>query len=157
MVTLVITGLVLLIFPMFLLFFFKTNAGMMFLSACAGLVLLGSLDPAVVTTAGAVVPGEGEAYVRLTVVILSILFASLMFRHTVKGSSLILHAFIITLLAITLWIILPGATGVSWLLENRKESLWQDINDFRSLIIATGFSLSMLSVLTHSRRHRSKH
>jgi len=156
MTSLIITAVVLFAVPMFLLMFFKTNAGMMFLSACAGIVLLESLDAAVVTTAGAIVPGEGEAYVRLAVVVLSILFAALMFRNTVHGSSLVLHGFITVLLGVTLWIILPSSTGVSWLLESHDQSLWQDINDFRTLIVAAGFSLSLLSVLTRSKRSHAK-
>ncbi len=151
-----ITVLMLFVLPMFLLLFFKTNGGMMFLAACAGLVLLGSLDPAVVSTAGAVVPGEGESYVRLMVVMLSVFYAALTFRHTIHDSSLVLHGFITILLAISLWLLLPSATGVSWLLENINEPLWQDLNEFRSLIIASGFSLSLLSVLTQSKRHRPK-
>ena len=56
------------LFPLLLLFVFKANAGILFLAACAGLVLLQTLDPTVVTTAGAVIPGDGESVIRLLVV-----------------------------------------------------------------------------------------
>ncbi len=157
MTTLVIAGLLFLGLPLALLFLFRTNAGVMFLAATAGLVLLGSLDPTVITTASAVVPGEGEAYVRLSIVILSILLAAMMFKGSVKGSTLFLHAGIIVFLAGTLWVLLPGATGVSWLIESTKESVWQNFYDFRSLIIAAGFSTSLLAVLTRTKGHRSRH
>jgi hypothetical protein len=66
--------------PLAMLFFFKANAGVMFFATCSGLVLLGNLDPVVVTTAGAVVPGEGEAYIRLAVVVLSMIDEQLVVR-----------------------------------------------------------------------------
>ncbi len=157
MTTLVITGLLLLLLPLGLLFVFSTNAGVMFLAACAGLVLLGSLDPTVVTTAGSVVPGEGEAYIRLSVVMLSILLAAMMFKGSVKGSTLFLHVGVIVFLAGTLWVLLPNATGVSWLLDSSKEPIWNDLNEFKSLIIAAGFSFSLLAVLTRTKGHRSRH
>ncbi len=141
--------------PLALLIIYKSNAGVMFLAACAGLVLLSSLDDAVVTTAGSVVPGEGEAYVRLSVVLLSIFFAALMFRHTVHGTKLFLHGAIVILLAGMLWVTVPGVTGLSWLQESSDLNFWLDLYSFRSIIIALGFSLSLIAVLTS--RHKSKH
>ncbi len=156
MTSLILSGLMVLGLPMFLLLVFKASAGMMFFAACAGLVLLGSLDPAVVSTAGAMVPGEGEAYVRLSVVGAAMIFAALMFRNSVHGmTGLALHAIVVLLVALMLWVTLPSATGVSWLMGNSRESVWRTVNDFRSLIVAAGFSLSMVVILTG--RARSKH
>jgi len=145
--------------PLFMLFFFKSNVGIMFLAACTGLVLLGNLDVAVVTTAGAVVPGEGEAYVRLVVVLLTMMFAGLVFRGTTKGSATILNAIVAVVLAVTLWLTMPAATGVSWLVNGMDNQYWQLLNDYRALIIAAGFALSLIAVLTgHKKHHRkSKH
>ncbi len=156
MTTLVISVLLLLILPLALLLLFKTNAGVMFLSACAGLVLLGSLDPTVVTAAGAIVPGVGEAYVRLSIVILSIVFAAMMFQGTTHGSKMFFNVVIVIFLAGTLWLILPGVTGVSWLIDSTKESTWKSFNDFKSLIIASGFALSLLAVLVRGGKHGRK-
>jgi hypothetical protein len=144
--------------PLFMLFFFKANGGIMFLAACAGLVLLNSLDPVVVTAAGAVVPGEGEAYIRLAVVLLSIVFSGLVFRGTIKGSALVLNTIIVGILAVVLWITLPSATGLSWLISSISGDYWKIINDFRTLIIAAGFALSLLAVLFgHKKPQNSKH
>ena len=76
MIDIIASSLLLLGLPLFLLFFFKANAGVLFFAACAGIVLLESLDPTVVTTASAVLPGEGEAYIRLAVVMLSVIFSA---------------------------------------------------------------------------------
>ncbi len=159
MSSLVLSAALLLGMPLFLLLYFKANAGVMFLAACAGLVLLSSLDPVVVSTAGAFVPKEGEAYVRLAVVLLSIIFAAMMFKHSVKTSQLYLHVLLAVVTAVMLWLLLPSVTGVSWLLDNSKEDLWQMVNDYRTLIVAAGFSLSLLAVLTKSSHHggRAKH
>lgn len=145
--------------PLFMLFFFKSNMGIMFLAACAGLVLLNSLDPVVVTTAGAVVPGEGEAYIRLAVVILSIVFAGLVFRGTTKGSALALNALISVFIATMLWVTLPASTGVTWLISSIDNPGWKTINDFRTLIVTAGFALSLLAVLFgHKKSHgKSRH
>jgi hypothetical protein len=143
--------------PLFMLYAFKANGGIMFLAACAGLVLLNSLDPVVVTTAGAVVPGEGEAYVRLSVVLLSIVFSGLVFRGTTKGTALVLDTVISVLLAVMLWITLPSATGVSWLINSIDTTYWNTMNDFRTLVIAAGFALSLLAVLFGHKKHHGKH
>jgi hypothetical protein len=144
--------------PLLMLFLFQSNSGIMFLAACAGLVLLGSLDPVVVTTAGAIVPGEGEAYVRLAVVMLSIVFAGLVFRGTTKGSSFVLNTFLAVILAVMLWLTVPEVTGVSWLTESVSNNYWNSVNDFRTLVIALGFALSLIVVLIgHKKSGRSKH
>lgn len=143
--------------PFLMLIMFKANAGIMFLAACAGLVLLNNLDDAVVTTAGAVVPGEGEAYVRLAVVLLTLAFAGLVFRNTVKGSSLFVHGLIVVLIGATLWLNMPEATGVSWLADSIGESWWQEANNYRALIITAGFALSLVAVLTGHSKHKKHH
>ena len=141
-------------FPLFMLFFFKSNGGIMFLAACAGLVLLNSLDPVVVTAAGAVVPGEGEAYVRFAVVLLSIIFSGLVFRGTTKGSALVLNTFVIIFMALMLWVTLPSATGATWLINGTESNYWKIINDFKTLVIAAGFGLSLIAVLFgHKKPH----
>lgn len=156
MIDIIISCILLLGLPLFLLFFFKSNAGILFLASCAGIVLLESLDPTVVTTAGAIVPGEGEAYVRLVVVLLSIVFAAMMFRNSVKSSQLPLHVVLVVVTAAMLWLIIPSATGVSWLLSSVKEPIWQDVNEFRTLVVATGFSLGLVAVLAKSSGHEKK-
>jgi hypothetical protein len=147
MASLIISFVVLAGLPVALLVGLKTNAGIMFLAACAGLILLESLDPTVVTTAGAIVPGEGEAFVRLAVVLLSVVFSGVMFRHSVSNSQIPIHILIAFLIGVMLALILPASTGVSWLLDTTRESLWQDVNDYRTLVIAGGFSLSLLAIL----------
>ena len=156
MTTLAVPLLILLGLPLLILIFFKTNAGVMFLAACSGLVLLSSLDPTVVITAGAIVPGVGEAYVRLSIVMLSILFAAMMFRGTTQGSKIFLNILIVIFLSGTLWLVLPRATGVSWLIDSTKESIWKSLDDFKSLIIATGFALSLLAVLVRGGKQGRK-
>jgi hypothetical protein len=130
----------------------------MFLAACAGLVLLSSLDPVVVTAAGAVVPGEGEAYVRLSVVMLSIVFSGLVFRDTTKGTALLLNTVIVVILAVMLWLTLPSVTGVSWLVDSIDNEYWKTVYDYRTLVIAAGFALSLLAVLFgHKKSGHGKH
>jgi hypothetical protein len=156
---LLVPAIIFLVLPLAILFFFKSNGGILFLAACAGIVLLNSLDPVVVTTAGAIVPGEGEAYIRLMVVMLSMLFAGLVFRNTIKGSALFLNSLIVFLTSLMLWVTLPEATGVSWLIESIDSEIWVRIKDFSTLIIAAGLSLSLVSLLFgHKKEHKkSKH
>lgn len=159
MVSVIICFVVLAGLPVALLLGLKSNAGIMFLAACAGLILLESLDPTVVTTAGAIVPGEGEAFVRLAVVLLSVIFSGVMFRHSISASQVPLHIFIALLIGVTLALILPASTGVSWLLDTTRESLWQDVNDYRTLVIAGSFSLSLLAILLAkpAKHEKGKH
>ncbi|MCA9346919.1 hypothetical protein KC960_05515 [Candidatus Saccharibacteria bacterium] len=151
--SLILPVLVLMGFPIFLLFFFRTNLGVVFLSACGGLVLLNTLDPTVVTTAGAIIPSEGEAYVRLLVVLLSMIFAAMMFRGATKHSHLLLHFMISLLLGVMLLTIIPSSTGISWIMEITKNKIWQNVSDFETLIIAAGMSLSFLAILFGQRKH----
>lgn len=149
----------LVLLPLGLLFLLKTNAGIMFLAACAGLVLLESLDPTVVMTAGSFLPGEGETYIRLIVIFLSVGFAALMFRNTVAKAQLAIHALLLIFLGVFLWVVLPGATGVSFLSELSKQPIWQDANEYRTLIVAGGFSLSLLAILLAkpAKHEKGKH
>ena len=153
---LILTAVALLGVPLITLFFFRSNGGILFLAACAGIVLLNSLDPVVVTTAGSIVPGEGEAYIRLIVVMLSIVFSGLVFRRTIKGSSLFLSGLIVVLTSLMLWATLPGATGVSWLIDSIDTEIWARISDFSTLIIATGLSLSLVSLLIGQKKEHKK-
>ncbi len=142
--------------PLLMLFVYKTNVGIMFLSACSGLVLLSSLDPVVVVAAGAVVPGEGEAYVRLAVVLLSIVFSGLIFRGTTNGSIVPLHVFIAIILSIVLCLTLPSATGISWLVDVTENDYWNDADNYKALFVAAGFSLSLIAVLLGQQKHHKK-
>lgn len=143
-------------YPLFLLVFFRANAGMLFLAACAGLVLLSTLDPTVVSTAGAIVPGEGEAYIRLAVVFFAMTFTAMMYRNSVASKQLPLHILEILLTANMLLILLPAVTGISWLLNLLKNNIWQQVDSFKTLIVAAGFSLGLLLVLIHGQHHKSK-
>jgi hypothetical protein len=65
-------------------------------------------------------------------------------------------------MAVMLWVTLPSATGVSWLIDGIDNEYWKVINDFRTLVVATGFALSLLAVLfghkkPHGKHSKSKH
>lgn len=148
MTAVLLTALLVFGIPLLLLFLFKSNAAIMFLAACAGIVLLGSLDPTIVATAGSVVPGEGEAYIRLSVVTLSLIFAALMSKnHVKKVTGFILHGLLVILTALMLWSSLPSLSGVSWLVDSTDMSSWQTLDDFKTLVIALGFSMSLIVLL----------
>ena len=149
--------MIIIIVPVFLVYLLKANAGLMFFAACAGLVLLSTLDSAVVATAGSVVPGEGEAYVRLAVVIASIAFAAVVFSNRVHGAKLALHGVIALLIGMMLWLLLPEVTGVSWLVSGVSSQLWLDANQFSTLIIAATFGLSALMVIPAKHHEKGKH
>lgn len=145
---LVLTGVTLLGLPLTLFVLFKSNAAIMFLAACAGLVLLDSLDPTVVTTAASVIPGESEAYIRLAVVLLSIAFSALLMRGSVrKVVEYLLHGLLIIILSALLWARLPSLSAVPWLIDSTDQDVWGYIDDFKALIVAAGLSLSLLVVL----------
>lgn len=133
--------------PLILLIIFRTNIGVLFLATCTGIVLLQSLDPAVVTTASAVLPGDGESIIRVAVVVMSLTFAAMMFRHAIASSQYLLHGILCIIVGIVLWLVLPVTSGLSLLVDAADSELWQNVNEFRTLIIATGFSLSLLAIL----------
>lgn len=164
MISIVISLLLLVGIPFILLVIFKASAGIMFLAACAGIVLLQSLDPAVVTTASSIVPlQDADAYIRLSVVVLSIVFAAMMFKNTVKTGHLPFGVFVVLTLGTMLWLLLPESTGISWLVETTEQNLWQDVQEFETLIVATGFSLSLFEIMMmrrhakHAKKHKKEH
>ena len=147
------------LFPVGLAMYFRTNVGMMFLSGCCGLMMLSVIDPVVAATAGSLIPTEGEGYIRLAVVALSIVFAAVLFRHTIGGGKLALHITIALLLGLTLLLLLPSTVGLSWLLDLIVARRWQYVNSFRMFIYMLGFSLSLIAVLLSMPKshHKSKH
>ena len=161
MMPLIVSGLSLIGFTLFLLVFFKANAGILFLSACAGVILLQSLDPVVISAAGAVLPSEGEAYVKLLVVLLSMLFAAMMFRHSVKPSQLAIHGLLAVVTGLLLWLLLPSTTGLSWLRSAVREDIWQTLKSYETLVVSLGFCLSLVVVLlskgSHGHAKQGKH
>ncbi|MFT4532654.1 MAG: hypothetical protein ACI9T8_000686, partial [Candidatus Saccharimonadales bacterium] len=46
---------------------------------------------------------------------------------------------------------------VSWLIEGTNQESWRLVNDYRALIIAAGFSLSLVAALTSQHKRKSKH
>ena len=164
MTSVIISVLLLAGVPLLLLILLKASAGIMFLAACAGVVLLDSLDPAVVTTASAIVPvQDADSYIRLAVVLLSVVFAAMMFKNTVSTGHMLYSIFVVLTLGSMLWLLLPESSGVSWLLESTQQSVWQDTNSFKTLIIASGFSLSLIDILfvrryaKHAKKHKKEH
>lgn len=157
MMPLVFTGLLLLGLPLALFIVFKSNAAVMFFAACAGVVLLTTLDPTVVATAASVVPGEGEAYIRLAVVVASVAFAALLLRGSVhKPAEYMLHGLLVIVLAATLWAIMPELTNISWLEESTRQSTWEYVDDFKALVVAVGLSLSLLLLLKSRGGEKAK-
>ena len=153
-----IAALIFLGIPMSLLVFLKANGGIMFFAGCAAIVLLNSLDTTFVAAAGSVVPGEGEATVRILVVMATILFAALSFRGSVRGVRFISNGLVVILLAALLWIELPPVVGASWLVDTMQERAWQITQDFQTVITAAGLGMSLLVVMTKDHKHRkSKH
>ena len=144
--------------PMALVVLLKTNAGLLFFAATAGIVLLSTLDSSVIATAGSVLPGVGEAYVRLAVVIATLALTAVFFAEKVHGTtSLVLHSVISVLIGVMLWLLLPEATGVTWLVDGIDNEYWQDINRYSTLIIAVTFGLSVLTVLPpHNKRSKRR-
>ncbi len=132
----------------------------MFLSGCAGIVLLSTLDNAFVSTAGAVVPGnDGDSIVRLGVVILSVVFSGVFFKKASKGINLFLSIILVFLLAIMFWQQLPYLVGASWLLDTVDTQYWRQVNDYQTLVVASGLLLSLFAVMSkvkHKKSHKDK-
>lgn len=153
-----IAALLFLGIPLSLLLFAKANAGIMFLAGCAGIVLLSGLDTEFISTAGTVVPGEGEATVRLLVVMFSVAIAGLSYRGSVKGLRFVSNTAVVFLLAAMLWVQLPPVVGASWLVDTMQEKAWRTTKDYQTPIIASGLGLSLLVVMTKEHKpKKSKH
>jgi hypothetical protein len=154
-------SMVLIAFPVFLLYAFRAHAGVLFFAACAGLVTVGTLDVAVVAAAGSAVPREGEAYVRLTVIMFTMIFGALWSNHYSGKSGKFLHLVIALLVGVMLWLLAPPSSGVSWLVDGVTNRSWEIVNSFRTLIIAVAFSLSLLTIPkkkpAHSKKKSSEH
>jgi len=150
-------SMLVILIPMVLVVLLKTNAGLLFFASTAGLVLLSTLDSTVLATAGSVLPGVGEAYVRLAVVVATLALTAVFFAEKVHGSTaLALHSVIAVLIGFMLWMLLPEATGVSWLVDGVDNQYWQDMNRFSTLIIAATFGLSVMTVLPPRNHARAK-
>lgn len=144
--------------PVALALFLRANAGAMFLAGCGGIVLLSTLDPVLVTTAGAVFPTEGESIVRILVILATVVIAALLFKNSVNGYKVLLNTGISFLLGLLFMLQLPGLTGLSPLITLTQESWWQDIQLYESAIVVAGLGLSLTTVLVKkNQNHKSKH
>ncbi len=129
----------------------------MFLAGCAGVVLLGTLDDAFVVTASAVLPiKDSEAVVRLSVVMLAIAFSGIVFKSSIKGFKQVVNWILVILLALMLWQQLPSVVGADWLVAATKDSWWGVINDYQTLIVATGLLLSLFMIMPKEKEKHKK-
>lgn len=137
---------------------FKANSAILFLSACAGLVILNSLEPSIVTTAGSIIPFEGESVFRLLVILLPVVFASLVFHGTIKATAMMLHILLSMVSGFCLWVILPKLVSINFVSELTNYEPWQDAVEFTALglSVALLLSLTILSI-TKNARHDKKH
>lgn len=137
---------------------FKSNAAVLFLSVCAGLVLLGSLEPSVISTAGSIVPFEGENIFRLLVVVFPAIFAAVTFRGVVKSSMLPLHIILSLLGGFLLWVTLPETITFTFFSELRNFEPWKDASEFATLSVALSLllSLTLLSLTKAGGAHHGK-
>lgn len=130
----------------------------MFLAGCAGVVLLSTLDVAFVATASAVLPTrDGEAIVRLGVVMLAIAFSGIVSKSSVKGVKMVISLILVILLALMLWQQLPSVVGASWLIEATKDPMWRTVNSYQTLIVASGLMLSLFMIIPKQKHKKSKH
>jgi hypothetical protein len=137
---------------------FKSNAAILFLSVCAGLVLLGSLEPSIISTAGSIVPFEGENIFRLLVVILPAIFAAITFRGVVKNSLLPLHILLSLSSGFVLWVTLPEIITFTFFSDLRSFEPWNDASEFVTLSVALSLllSLALLSLTKAGGSHHGK-
>lgn len=133
-----------------------------FFASCAGVVLLKTLEPnSFATTAGSIIPFEGENIFRLLVVVLPVLFAAVVFRGVVHGLSTIFHVLLGLLSAVSLWLILPLSISLSWFRQLQKIEIWKDATEFTTLVVAisliAGLALLSISKAAGASHHGKKH
>lgn len=143
--------------PALLAQFMRANAGAMFLASCGGIVLLSTLDPVLVTTAGAVFPTEGEAIVRVLVIVATIIIATLLFKNSVHGYRAIVNNLVALLLGVLLLLQLPALTGFSPFISLISEQWWQEVQLYESAIVVAGLGLSLTAVLVKKNQHHKSH
>lgn len=150
----VILAAVIVLSPLVVAQLFRSNAGAMLLAGCGAFVLLGTLDPVLITTAGAVIPTEGEAIVRLLVIATTIGIATSIFSHTIHGSRVVINGIIALLLGFILLLQLPILTGLGPLVDLVREDWWKQLELYDSGIVLLGLGLSLLMVLTKGEKHK---
>ncbi len=144
--------------PLLLALLQRANAGAMFLATCSAMVLLGTLDPSLVGSAGSAFPSEGEAIVRTLVIVVALLYATIMFRRSVHGLKMFLNIVCSILLGAMLASELPRLTGLSLFIPFVGETWWQQLNSYNSIIVLSGLALSLYLIYHRpTKKEKKKH
>lgn len=135
----------------------RANAGAMFLAGCGGIVLLSTLDPVLVTTAGALFPSQGEAMVRIMVVLASIVIAAILFKDSIFGTKMVANVLIAFLLGLLLVLQLPALTGLTQLVNLIRLDWWRDLELYESAVVVAGLGVSLVMVLVKKHAPKKSH
>jgi len=159
MLTFIAFGAIIVV-PILLLFFLRSNAAVVFLSLCAGTVLLkyvgddAYLVVSSVVTNGSVVVSEA---VNIALVVLPALVATIMLRKSVAGPKVVLNLLPAILVGLLVALSVVPLISVVSRSNITNTQVWTTLAQFQGLIVAVGVVMSLILLKGSGKKHGDKH
>lgn len=145
--------------PAALIILFRINAALVFLSLCAGNVLVEFLGDDVLQFFNSFFPTSNEAIhagVRITLLVLPALLTILFMKHTVSGGRHLLNILpgVLTGVVVALLVVPLLTDGTKYTLMSSEA--WTTTQEFQSFVVGSAALSSFLFLWSTNKGHRAR-
>lgn len=148
----------LLIIPLLLVLFLRTNAALMFFVLAGAITLQNYLDKDVESFTSSLLNARNSSLVALLLIVIPFLVAAFAFRHTVPKKALFIHILLAIGVGGALLIVLPAyiSPGVAGAVQ--YGAIGEAVLPYTSVILAASFLASVVVLwFSHPREHHGHH
>lgn len=148
---------ILLVIPLLLVLFLRTNAALMFFVLAGSITLQNYLDKDVESFTSSLLNARNSSLVALLLIIIPFLVAAIAFRNTVPKKALFIHLILAIGVGGTLLIVLPAYISLGVAGAVRYSVIGTNVLPYTSVILAATFLASVVVLwFSHPREHHSK-
>lgn len=144
--------------PVLLIILLKTSGAILFFCVASAVLLQKFVDQDAAHLANSLLPNSSVDYLALAVLIVPSAVATFVFRGTVKTRMLLLHIAVAVLSGLTLSLVASSFFPLGVVSGYEKTEVWRQISDYQTIIVGSGFLLSVACLaFTKPRDKHKKH
>lgn len=150
-------GLVLLLIPLLLVIFLRTNAALLFFVITAASTLQTYLDKDVTGFASAIIPGRDSHVVPIVLLVVPFAAAAFAFRRTVTPKMLPIHLLLALLVGLSAAFMSSQFLPQSVAISIKTSQYYGYVQPYSSVVIAGAFLLSVVLLWLSHPKHLPAH
>lgn len=155
-----IFSVVLLLVPVLLVYFLRTNAAVLFFVFAAAVLLQTNIDKNVESFASAIIGNKNGTLIPLLLIAVPFIVAAVLFSRTVLNKLLVVHLFLSLLIGLSLIVVLPSYVPSSLASSSMSSILYITLQPYTSLLLASALVISLLVTWqgrTKEHGHKKRH